>query len=591
MKWWIPLALVLLAGCSSPPPTPATMVVSQEDAVVPGAPTASLVDNGISVSGVSDIASIAGSYFTPSGGSLEISPQGQVKIENMLEHATASGTLLISAKGAELVIANASPLLVSRQLLGLRIKSETLLRQDGKWMFRLPSDESLVGRFVSPNGGELISRDGKLFDYLPSKRSHGVQWRRYMHSGRYTKDERENRTLVLHWLNATVSPEDLQIAISPPGVLMVDGEAFSKSSSPLQSPGIQGSFKDARGNVLSIESSGKVSFELMFPNKANKLKAEGRARNIDNTSLGVFSEQLGPAFGFTVHQLAMGHILVSLPASAGSFPLVLMAPVAKRKDTLPVEALGMYLNPEAYDISIDRDGKLLLAAKQDIAISDDMRTPGAVSRTLIGVELHPKGAAKLYYTTGPALVALVQPAGNSLQFYFVDYQDQPLYQSKDTFSFEMEMAHPQDGFRHAPVPTLGYAGLHLRHYPTASQDILAEAYEAQERLKDEQTSAVLEADPAIMLSKEESQAERERRMRRREDGRNAGDPTPDVGAFYVSKHQARVMEMKRLGMELTSLPPPRNAFELRANMQKDKQIRERAAQLHVEEEKERETAP
>lgn len=80
-------------------------------------------------------------------------------------------------------------------------------------------------------------------------------------------------------------------------------------------------------------------------------------------------------------------------------------------------------------------------------------------------------------------------------------------------------------------------------------------------------------------------------MRLREDGRKDGNPMPAVGDFYVSGHPARVLEMQKLAQELSELPVPRNAFELRANMQKEKDIRARAAVLEEEDRKEAMRAP
>ena len=594
MKWLIPLVVALLMGCSpaSQEAPRAQPVVNLRDAVINGAPKASLSADAPSVSNISELGSIEGSYFTHSGGALEINPTGAVQVVNLLGHAQAKGSLEVSPQGTSLVLEDGKRISVSRLLLGLRVGSETLLRQDGQLMVDLPKDERLIGRFVSDKGGELVSNDGKVLDYLPSDPLQRVQWRRYMHPGNYASGSNGQFIVALNWVHALENPEDLSVSLMPKDQLRIGDEVFQRTSANSAGPAFAGNFKDARGNQLSIDRIGKVQFDLSFPGKANKIKAQGRARWIGPHLAGVVAEEVGRPFSFTVRQLGMGHVLVYLPAAAGSSPLVLMAPVDQRKETVEVAKQGLYLNPEAYDIAIDPNNKLLLAAKEDVKTPEDMRTPGAVSRTLIGVELYPKGAAKLHYNRGAALMALVdQGADGELDFYFADYQDQPLYQSKEQFSFKVELSEPEDGFRHVPVPTLSYADLRLRHYQTAAQDILAEAFEKKERLKDEETSAVLEADPAIMLSKAESQAERERRMRRREDGRNGGDPTPDVGAFYVSKHQARVMEMNKLGMQLTSLPPARNAFELRANLQKDKDIRARAAQLAIEEEKERQTAP
>lgn len=588
MKYICCVLLVCLVGCSSQRAPDGVQVPSVVDASVPGAPIATLDINGESVSRITDAASITGDYFSHAGGRLRIGEKGVVQITNLLGERAASGYVKAGPGGALLYMNGDQGVALSRHLMGLSVGGERLFRTDGLWMFDQPADARLIGRFVSKSGAEIVSTDGRVLNVLPAGRAQA--WRRYMHDGQYRNTTNGGTAISMSWVHGSASPP-VWVELIENG-LVIGGDQFLRQPDHKVSMPYAGSFKDANGNYLEINEAGSASFKLQFPGKSSAVEATGYGYAINDREISVFSDQVGRAFTFAIKRLAMGHVIVHMPSVSGSSPIVLLTNTAN-PDSIEKDLLGVYINPEAYGASVNEDGQLILKPK--LAITNDLsdlETDGALSKTLVGIEIRQNGEAHFHYDQGPILKTWVEKRGaDKLAFYFSDYNDQPLYNVGGDDAIELALSWPEDGFRRSKVPTIEYGNIDFRHYPSAHEGILADAFEALERQKDLEFAEKMEQDPEVMLSRYDSQAERERRMRLREDGRKDGNPTPSLGEFYVSGHQARVMEMEKLAHDLSALPVPRNAYELRANMQKEKEIRARAAELEKEDREEAARAP
>lgn len=577
------VCLTLVAACAaekSGAPDEASKYLYVADA-----PVVSIEPRAAAVSSaeIMQVHSIAGSYFSHSGGSLDIAADGSAQIENMLGVASSRVRVQASSAGSVLNLGKNERVPLRRHLLGLIAGNEVLLRRDGAMMVQMPPDPRLIGNFVSSKGHVLVSSDGRVFDYLVQ----GGSWRRLVHGGNYAlKGSAPNIDLV--WLHAPLNPPSVDIMSDG---IRVNGTAFLKTDKVPTEARLTGDFKDNSGNMVSLAPNGAVRMKVRFPGKVNEINASGYSRAANEKEVAIFSDDLGPSFLLTARRLGMGHMMVSLPDASGALPLILRAPPSGQIDTVEQGLLGFYVNEKAYDFEVDAANKLVLRLKSKESRPDDDKTAGAVERGLVGVELLPKGEAKFFYDQGPPVPALVDKTNDGLMFYFADYQDQPLYQVKEMEGIRVPLLFPENGFRREKVPTIRYGENELRHYKVAYTDIWAKAFEENERAKDLALAQKWKEDPSALLSDYEGQAERERRMRRRQDGRMGGNPAPDVGEFFVSRHEARVKEMEGLARELTSLPQPRNAKELRDNMAREKSIRERAARLHDEDQKERDAAP